>query len=165
MSVFMSFFYSLFAGILLSCNISMAQESETADVLFEKGVQYAGKQDYQQAMQWYLKAADEGNTDAMYNIGNLYAKGEGVEWSYQQAMQWWLKAADKGHINSMLMIGGYYYASTEYPEAMQWYLKAANKGSPNAMLRLGCLYKEGLGVKQDKEQAEFWYRKAKEEQK
>ena len=34
--------------------------------------------DYKQAVYWFRKAADQGNAGAQYNLGAMYAKGEGV---------------------------------------------------------------------------------------
>src|SRR6202042_3988336 len=46
----------------------------------------------EQAVQWYRKAADAGNADAMVNLGALLAE-RGEE---DQAVQWYRKAADAG---------------------------------------------------------------------
>jgi TPR repeat protein len=47
-----------------------------------------GKED--QAMQWYRRAADAGDADAMHNLGALLGE-QGEE---DQAEQWYRKAAD-----------------------------------------------------------------------
>jgi len=52
--------------------------------------------DYNEAMEWYLKAAKQGNVNAQRNIGGMYQKGHGVEQNYHQAMEWFLKAANQG---------------------------------------------------------------------
>jgi len=54
-------------------------------------------QDYAQAREWYQKAADAGNADAMNNLGWLYANGHGVAQDYAQAREWYQKAADAGN--------------------------------------------------------------------
>jgi TPR repeat protein len=38
--------------------------------------------DYAQAMNWFRKAADQGNSRAQQNIGGLYEKGLGVNQDY-----------------------------------------------------------------------------------
>jgi len=53
-------------------------------------------QDYDMARQWYQKAANAGNTDAMYNLGLLYRDGQGVAQDYDKACEWFQKAADAG---------------------------------------------------------------------
>jgi uncharacterized protein len=47
-------------------------------------------------MEWYRKAADQGNAYAQYNIGRLYDNGWGVEKDYTKALAWYQKAADEG---------------------------------------------------------------------
>jgi TPR repeat protein len=42
-------------------------------------------------------AAERGVADAMYQLGNLYASGEGVEVDAREAMRWYLRAAALDH--------------------------------------------------------------------
>ena len=45
------------------------------------GVKFAREgaaQDYAQAAQWYLKAADQSHSLAQFNLGIMYAAGQGV---------------------------------------------------------------------------------------
>ncbi|KAF9079759.1 hypothetical protein BGX23_003304 [Mortierella sp. AD031] len=51
-------------------------------------------------MDWYRKAADQGDADAQCNVGILYGRGQGVPQDYSQAMKWYRKAADQGHANA-----------------------------------------------------------------
>jgi TPR repeat protein len=53
-------------------------------------------QDYQQARQWYEKAAAAGHARAMTNLGVLYHNGQGVPQDYGQARQWYEKAIAAG---------------------------------------------------------------------
>ena len=97
-------------------------------------------QDYTEAMKWYRKAADAGNTGAMCLIGRLYRNGLGVSQDYTEAMRWFRKAADAGHAMAMCIIGGLYEDGKgvlqDYTEAMQWYRKAADAGNADAAQRL-----------------------------
>ena len=34
-------------------------------------------QDFQEAIKWYTKSAEQGNVNAQYNLGNLYLRGQG----------------------------------------------------------------------------------------
>lgn len=51
-------------------------------------------EDFQKAMEWYLKAVENGSTDAMVFVAYLYEEGNGVEQDYKIAMEWYLKAAN-----------------------------------------------------------------------
>ena len=44
--------------------------------------------DYSQAAAWYLKAADQGNDSAQFNLGQAYADGKGVPQDYVLAHKW-----------------------------------------------------------------------------
>ena len=47
------------------------------------------KQDYEESLRWYRRAADLGNTEAMTNLAILYKDGRGVEQDYSEAHRWW----------------------------------------------------------------------------
>ena len=55
------------------------------------------KKDYGEALKWYQKAADQGNSDAQFILGFMYSKGDGVKKDYGEALKWCQKAADQGH--------------------------------------------------------------------
>ena len=57
---------------------------------------YGVAKDYEEAMKWYLKAAEQGYANAENIIGELYYYGEGVAQDYEEAMKWYLKAAKQG---------------------------------------------------------------------
>ena len=54
------------------------------------------EQSYEKAVEWYLKAAEQGLAMAQYNLGEMYALGDGVEQSNEKAREWLQKAADQG---------------------------------------------------------------------
>lgn len=122
------------------------------------------EQDYAQALEWYRKAADLGETDSMINIGSMYLYGQGVEQDYTQALEWYEKAADLGKENAMGWLGYLYYnglgVEQDYTQALEWFKKGADLGEPSAMNNLAGMYYYGQGVEQDYTQALEWYEKA-----
>lgn len=48
-------------------------------------------------MKWYLKAAEQGNATAMFNVGNCYAHGYGIPQDDEQAAEWYQKAVRHGN--------------------------------------------------------------------
>jgi TPR repeat protein len=121
-------------------------------------------QDYAEAMRWYRKAADAGDSSAMTNIGGLYENGWACRQDYAEAMRWYRKAADAGNSSAMNNIGWLYQnglgVPQDYAEAMRWYRKAADAGNSSAMNNIGRLYQNGWGVPQDYAEAMRWYRQA-----
>ena len=54
-------------------------------------------QDYEQALTWYRKAAEQGLAAAQFVLGVAHENGRGVPKDGQQAMFWYRKAADQGN--------------------------------------------------------------------
>ena len=58
----------------------------------------------QKTVEWYLKAAEQGNANAQYIIGYCYQHGLGIKKDEQnkKTVEWYLKAAeqvsDRGHV-------------------------------------------------------------------
>ena len=51
----------------------------------------------EQNIETLKNAAEQGDAEALYQLGNCYQNGEGVEQDIEKAIEWWLKAADLGH--------------------------------------------------------------------
>ena len=60
--------------------------------------------DYEQAINWYSKAAKAGHSNALYNLATLYDQGQGVEQNYALAYTLWKLAAAKGNELAQLNI-------------------------------------------------------------
>ena len=58
---------------------------------------YGVEQDYQQAINWYQKAAEKGNGWAQDMLGSFYEYGKGVDKDVNLALSWYQKAADNGN--------------------------------------------------------------------
>ena len=56
-----------------------------------------GQENNEEAANPYLKAAEQGDALAQYNLGAMYRDGEGVEQDYGKAIKWYLEAAWQGH--------------------------------------------------------------------
>lgn len=94
---------------------------------------------------WDLKAARNGNGDAMYAVGCRYAEGiEGVvTQDYCEALRWWRKAAEVGDLS-----GDAHYKIAECyiygrgirqneDNASEWFLLSAGRGNLMAQIWLG----------------------------
>lgn len=135
----------------------------------ELGILYSsGKKmilNYEEAVYWYRRSAEQGNSMAQLNLGNQYFHGHGTEKNISEAFIWWRKAAEQGEAPSQHNIGWAYNmgegVEQDYKHAAKWYHKAALKGFRRSQLALGRLYKEGKGVPQSDELAEFWIEKSK----
>lgn len=63
--------------------------------IYENGIDV--EQNESEAYEWYKKAAECGNAEAMYRIGVCHEKGIGVVKSVLKAYEWYKKAADAGN--------------------------------------------------------------------
>lgn len=106
-----------------------------------------GKSDSKVAFQWFKKAADKGNAEAMGLLGSLYSRGDGVEKNNDEAFKWSLKAAQKGDLDSQYFVGLCYYdgqgTEEDLTKAVQWLGKAMDRGHSEAKAKLIEMYLAG----------------------
>ena len=57
------------------------------------------------AVHWYQKAADQGDSEGLFNLGVNYARAESVIRDYQKSLEFYRRAAAKGHLPAMHNIG------------------------------------------------------------
>jgi len=67
---------------------------------------YNVEKDHFVAAKWFHKAAENGNAEAQYQLGNLHRKGLGVDKSNAKAVKWFRLAAKQGHTNARQQLGG-----------------------------------------------------------
>lgn len=139
-------------------------EEEEIVAMNSIGEMYYKEQSYKEAIYWYKKAAEKGNSTSMSNIGSMYYKGKGVEQDYKKAMYWYKKASQEGNFTAMGNIGFMYYngqgVKQDYEEAMYWYKKSYKEGNSGIMMNIGNMYYEGKGVIKDYRKAMQCYKKA-----
>jgi TPR repeat protein len=85
--------------------------------------------DFREALEWYHKAADQNQPDALNSIGSMYLQGHGVDVSHKQALMWFHKAAAQGSIDALYNIGTFYEkgicVTKDKRKALEWYERAA----------------------------------------
>ena len=74
----------------------IAAENGDSEAQYEMAQRCRAERVMQGAVDWYLKAAKQGNFLAQYNLGSCYRNGDGVEKNLQLAEEWYRKAADNG---------------------------------------------------------------------
>jgi TPR repeat protein len=104
---------------------------------FEKGADSEESGNYQEAFQWYCKAANQGYAPAQVNLGALYAEGHGVPQDFQEALAWYQKAADQGYSLAQFNLGvmciaGQGGIARDHLMAYVWFSRAANQGDEDA---------------------------------
>jgi TPR repeat protein len=104
-------------------------------LVYEYG-HYGVEHDVVKAAEWFHKAADAGNMEAMAELGLCYELGCGVEQSDEEALEWYTKAAEKGHLVAKFSVGEAFEEARGVPqsdeEACLWYYKAAIEGDEDS---------------------------------
>jgi hypothetical protein len=94
------------------------------------------QQDYAKALEWFRRAATQGDADAQVNLGVMYAKGDGVPQNYASAVKWFRKAAVQGDPDAQFYLGVLYQRGDGVPrdsvEAYAWLSIAAAQGNARA---------------------------------
>lgn len=141
-----------------------AAGNDSAGKNFYLGKAAFSRKDYAAAYKFWSKAAVEGSTKAMANIGYLYNHGWGVPRNYHTAANWYHKAAAAGDSIGMYALGVYYETGKGYPRnyesAVKWYRLASAGGVAKAMYAIGRLYMIGHGLPENRDKALKWFRKA-----
>ncbi|KAJ3297925.1 hypothetical protein HK104_011385 [Borealophlyctis nickersoniae] len=135
------------------------------------------------AVEWYQKAADQGNQIGQFNLGHCYEHGIGVAKDERRAVEWYEKAAKQGHDVGQYNLGFCYQngrgVAKDETRAVEWYEKAAKQGHALGQYNLGRCYHygktkrgrwsgtkkqrnrdNGFGVGKDETRAVEWYEKA-----
>lgn len=108
------------------------------------------------------KAADAGSLEAMFDLADCYADGDGVTKNIALAVKWVTKAADAGYAKAQLALGGMYLTGDaesgtdqNYSLSEKYLLMAAQKDNALAQGLLSILY---IGM-EEYEKALLWARK------
>jgi uncharacterized protein len=116
---------------------------------------------YDNAVYWYLLAAEQGHADAQSNLAQIYSYGKGVPQDYKTAVKWFKLAAEQGHTHAQYNLGFMYekgqVVTQDVKTAVKWYRLSAEQGHAGAQYNLGEMYQYGRGVIRDNIYAHMWY--------
>ena len=125
-----------------SARSAMADKSRSQ---YETGLRYiVGKgvpQNDQEAMRWFEKAAEDGNTDAQWKLGLGYIKGIGVPQDERKAAAWFKRAANNRDVRAQNALSELYLngrgVQKDYVRAYTWASIATGlRGNNNDRLRV-----------------------------
>ena len=123
-------------------------------------------QDYEKALEWYKKSAEQENANAQLELAHMYKAGQGADKNYKKALYWYKKAAEQENTEAQFFIGNMHYYGKgtlqDYKKALEWYKKAAELGNTNAQIELGNMYHNGEGTSQNHKTAFMWHKKSAE---
>ncbi|MBN1664964.1 MAG: sel1 repeat family protein [Deltaproteobacteria bacterium] len=121
--------------------------------------------DMTEAAKWYQQAAFQGNPEAQYYLGILYGSGAGgFPQNTAGSLRWLFKAAEQGREKARIMLACLYLKDKQHQQEIlriiDGYRQEAEKGSAEAQYTLGWIYREGVGLPGNPQEALTWYRKS-----
>ncbi len=95
------------------------------------------RQDYEKALYWYRKSANQNNSEGQLQLGILYYDGNGVRQDYKKAIYWYQKSANQNNSISQFRLGLMYQYGSGVKQNMivakEWYGKSCDHGA-----QIGC---------------------------
>jgi cell division septation protein DedD len=152
----------LFGGLALVLALSVLVAPDGRGVAWADaadGVAAYRRGDYQAAIREWMPLAAQGDTTALYNLGQLYRLGQGVDKDLALAEQYYLRAAERGHVLAQGNLGTLYYFKKPRPDvasALKWWRRAARAGNARAQYMLAHVYFNGDVVPRDYVRANAW---------
>ncbi|RHZ89085.1 hypothetical protein Glove_19g297 [Diversispora epigaea] len=87
---------------------------------------------FDEAFKWLLKAAEKGEYNAQYFLGNCYKRGHGINVDQVKAFEWYKKAAECGDNDGQYEVGKCFYegrgTKKDIINAIYWLNKAKENG-------------------------------------
>lgn len=119
-------------------------------------------QDYKKALEWYMKAAEQGDENAQYKVRQIYFKIQ----DYDNLLKWCKKGIEQNQTNAKYTMGLIflkgYGVEKNILKAKEWYEKAAEDNDAFTQYQLGRLYFDKNELQNDYKKAFYWTEKAAE---
>lgn len=120
--------------------------------------------DYNQAAEWFQKAAKNNFDYAKNNLGIMYLHGLGVAQNYKKAFELFMEATERQDVAAMSNVANCYYngkgVEKDYSKAAEYHSKAAHLGYANSQEVLGEMYLKGEGVETNYAKGVYWLKAA-----
>lgn len=126
----------------------------TAQFILAKLYSEGESPDYEQAYEWYLKAAEKGFALALLEVGNYCCTGTGCKLDAKAGREWFMKAALQTPEEALKIV-------SEGQENDLY--KASLKAQSAARHALGMMFLNGIGGDKDEEQALMWIKRSAED--
>ena len=97
--------------------------------------------------EWFLKAAQQGHTEAQFAIGQCYFYGRGVPRDKVLGVEWYHLAALKDHRQATYALGECYSfgegVDRHHAESLKWFSKSAAQGVQEAQFQIARILEKG----------------------
>lgn len=124
------------------------------------GLAACREKNYVEALEAFLRAAEQGSVEAQFLCGQMYQRGLAVEASDRQALAWYKRAAKQGFLHAQTSCASLYEegkgTEMDLKRALYWYEQAAKQGSAEAQLKCGVMYSTGRAETRNPKKARRW---------
>ena len=104
------------------------------------------------AFEWISKSAEQGESRAQLELGEMYRIGYAGHRNDVEAVKWLRLASDQGKAEAAYRLA-FIFQGGNPVEAARWYRLAVDHGHTGAMVNLGYLYREDRGVEKNPAEA------------
>ncbi len=141
---------------------SIAEQAERGDARAQHNLasRLEREKKYDEAFQWYERAARQGFEASAMNLAQMYEKGIGVKEDRAEAQKRYRALAAQGNGEARYRFARLAAAAGQYDEAVKAFERSVREDDYRAMLDLGELYEQGHGVKKDVKRALALYERA-----
>lgn len=123
-------------------------------IAYNKGI---GQEEKDAIIKETIDLANNGDIFAQTELGAIYLFFEN---NIEEASKWFQLAASQGYFIAMDQLGDILCGTEEYEDAIKWYEAACESGYDVGYFNLARCYKNGNGVKEDKNKAIDLYERA-----
>ena len=124
-------------------------------------LELAGVVDGEEKIELLTKSAEQGLAISMYELGNIYEYGRGVEENEKEAVVWYMKASQIGYMNASAYVGWCYEnglgVDSDINKAIEYFEKGMRRGSGWAAHHIANFYRYGNNVEKNDQKAFAYY--------
>jgi TPR repeat protein len=142
---------------------AVGQNQYALCLYFSKGL----SQDLPEAAKYFKMAADQGHIMGQYNYATCLRDGEGVLQDLQEAVKYYKMSADQGYAPAQVDYGLCFDFMSECTlcdemERVKYVKMAADQRYARGLYCYGVCLRDGIGIKENKAEAERYFRMAAE---
>jgi tetratricopeptide (TPR) repeat protein len=130
--------------------------------IYEKGIKNVLVKNAVKALEFYEKASELNNSEAMFNIAEINMKNVyGIEINIQRSLKFYEKAVELNHQQAINNLAIYYENNEDYEKSIEILNRGVELNHPNAMKRLGEIYLNGKkNIEKNIDKSAFYFFKA-----
>ena len=141
-------------------NLERLAEGETPFAQYNLAEVYYDERNFERALEWYEKSANQGFPLAQLKLGDIYYS----EQAFKQAFYWYKKAADNGLAQAQHKVAVMCEEGKGTKQnsslALQYTKKSARQGLVEDQFNVAFMYQKGVGTEANFIEAAKWYKLA-----